>query len=337
MANLKFEMVHKGIDSATPAVMKHEIGAMNGYTVAYWRDKWLSNLRANREHYGPFSHRSLGKLWGILKNQPAIVVGAGPSLKKNVADLKRAREQGIKVLACLHSFSFLHDNGVEPDYYVSVDAAPEVADLMSRGGRETPEYYLRKTKRHILLASTTTHPETLRAWQGDVLFGHCLSGDNQFEREAKAIDDFNTNLSTGGNVLGACFYIAKSIMGANPIIFVGADLAYAPDGQFYAAGHTYDYEKVDKGDIVAQDIFGQQVRTHRAFFHFKTWFDHVCRRVPGIYINATEGGILGAYEQGNLACYQFLSLKRVLHMYRIHDHTVMQCEEPQLRNMSAVF
>ncbi len=330
-------MVHKGIDSLAQGVSAPEFRAMNAATLDYWGETWLANTRANKERFGHFAGASMGKLWGVLKNQPAIVVGAGPSLRKNVHELKRAKEQGIKILACLHSFSFLIDNGIEPDYFVSIDAAPEVVDLITRGGKMPPSCYLELSRKFTLLAATISHPKLFDEWKGNVLFGHCLSGSLEFDNKSKEIESFNMNLSTGGNVLGACFYIAKSIMGANPIVFVGADMAYAPDGEFYAAGHTYDYEHFDAGDVVAKDIHGTDVRTHRAFFNFKTWFDSICRRVPGIYINATEGGILGAYEQGNLACYQYMSLQKVLHMYRIHELTVMQCEEPHLLNKSAVF
>ncbi len=58
------------------------------------------------------------------------------------------------------------------------------------------------------------------------------------------------------------------------------------------------------------------------------WFDYACCSVPGIYINATEGGCLGAYPDGNIRQIIQLSLKEVVQMYSHQEHMREQCENP---------
>lgn len=67
------------------------------------------------------------------------------------------------------------------------------------------------------------------------------------------------------------------------------------------------------------DVFGMPRKTWQSYHQFKSWFDHRCMTVPGLYINATEGGTLGAYPEGNVDQILQKSLKEVIQMYSLSE------------------
>ena len=141
------------------------------------------------------------------------------------------------------------------------------------------------------------------------------------EAECPGIRDLNVFFQTGGNTLGASHYLAKAVLGANPLIFVGADLSFSHDRKF----HPFDspYDKQFAGVVPCTDVFGYRVATWPSYFGFKTWFEHMALgglgNRPGTYINATEGGILGAYPEGNMMQIPQRRLAEVITEYTMHD------------------
>jgi hypothetical protein len=127
-------------------------------------------------------------------------------------------------------------------------------------------------------------------------------------------------------------------MGANPIVFVGADFSFANSqphtcsdackpGEHSATSksvtkfHAWDssYDKNVGNVMCATDVFGNKVLTWQSYNNFRCWFESRMCKVDGIYINATEGGILGAYPNGNIAQIKQMSLEQVIKMYSISD------------------
>ncbi len=85
------------------------------------------------------------------------------------------------------------------------------------------------------------------------------------------------------------------------------------------------------------DIYGIKVNTWGSYFNFKCWFDARMCQVPGIYINATEGGILGAYDQGNISQIKQMDLEDALAMLHMQDHLKPQCESPGTENKTILY
>lgn len=302
-------------------------------TVNSWRKQWVSQVKENHARFGPFKDRGLGKLYGKLKNQPCIVVGSGPSLKHNVEDLKDTK--GIAVISCLHNFQFLEDNGVKVDYYTTLDAGRITIEEVSEGGKKTADEYFALTKDKTLIAFTGSHPELIAKWQGQVYWYAAPIPNEEVMAEIEAVEPFHTYVSSGGNVLGASFYIAKAIMGANPIVFVGADFAFGYDQKFHAWDSKYD---ANQGHVVhAVDVFGNRVKTWQSYYNFKCWFESRACVVPGLYINATEGGILGSYPDGNIEPIKQMALCDVIKMYSISEAVKGQCESPEVADKKILF
>jgi hypothetical protein len=302
-------------------------------TVNTWRETWIRQVKENHAKFGPFKNNGVGKLFGKLKNQPCIIVGSGPSLKFNVDELKDTK--GIPVISCLHNYQFLEDRGITPDYYVTLDAGPVTIEEVSEGGTKTSDEYFASTKNKKLIAFTGSHPDLISKWQGEVIWYMAPIPDQGIMDEFEKVEPFFTFVSSGGNVLGASMYIAKAIMGANPIVFVGADFSFGYDKKFHAWDSKYD---ANLGQVMyATDVFGNRVKTWQSYNNFKCWFENRCYSVPGIYINATEGGILGSYPEGNIEQIKQMALSDVIKMYSISDAVKPQCESPEIKDMKILF
>ncbi len=303
-------------------------------TVASWRTTWLRNYAENSKRFGPFKDKGLGQLFGAFRNKPAIVVGSGPSLRENALGLLKT-DPGIPIISCLHNFHFLEDSGIRADFYVSLDAGPVTIEEVSEGGALSPDEYWARTKDRTLLCAAMTDPGLIEKWQGKIYFFACPLPDKGLMAEFDAIEVFNTCVSSGGNVLGACTYIAKAIFGCNPIVFMGADFCFSYLDKFHGWDSKYD---ADIGQCIrATDVYGNTVKTWQSYANFKAWFDWLSLNVPGIYINCTEGGTFGAYREGNIRSVIQMTLDDFNIMTLLSDHVKPQCMEPTTAEKKILF
>lgn len=304
-------------------------------TVNAWREKWIANVTANKKRFGMFKDHGLGKLFGINEHRPAICVGSGPSLKDNIEELKNAKAAGILVISCLHNYQAMVDAGVDVDYYVSLDAGEVVVEEISEGGKKTHDEYVESTKGSHLLAFIGSSPKLFDNWKGKITLFNCPVPDQAYRDAASALEPFFTYVSTGGNVLGAAVYIAKAIFRSGAIIFVGANFSFSYTRGFHAWDSKYD---ANIGQCIrCIDVWGNSVLTWQSYYNFKIWFDWVCENVPGVYINCTEGGLLGSYPEGNIAAIRQMRLKDCLWMYTMGEQMRKQCEAPEIDDGKVLF
>jgi hypothetical protein len=183
--------------------------------------EWISDVLENielLEHTPTF----LG-LAEKYKNVPAFIVGAGPSLGKNVGLLADAAKKGI-IFAVNSSALALAKQGVTPQ----VLACMESIDL-SHVLQKVP--FLDQVTRAI---SLTAHPKTIRTGQGPLLpVYEGLPQLAPLSTLGKA-----PGLPVCGSVSTLAFSLAQRL-GCSPIVFVGQDLAYT-GGQTYAPGTVYE-------------------------------------------------------------------------------------------------
>lgn len=316
----------------TTASMYQQACSNDGGTINYWRDIWLKNIRVNHEKHGPFKENGIGHLFGRCRYQPVIIAGSGPSLKYNADKLKD--RNGIILVSCLHNFHYLEDVGASPDFYVSLDAGPVTIEEVSEGGSLSPEEYWEKTKDRTLIAFIGSDPELIDKWQGKIYWFQAPIPDQIYMDETKKIENFNQLVSTGGNVLGVCLYISKAWFGSGATIFVGADFSFGYDRKFHSWSSKYDAKM---GRCIPQvDIYGNKVPTWQSYANFKKWFDYISLKVPGIYINASEGGCLGSYPQGNLNSFRYMDLDQVIDMYSMCDKIKEQAINPECEGEASI-
>lgn len=300
---------------ATPGALFQQACQNDETTIDHWQHIWLGQITANKQKFGSFAENSAASEFKKHEGKPCIIAGSGPSLKVNAHELKN--RGSIPLVSCLHNFHFFEDLGLNPEYYVTLDAGPVTIEEVTEGGTKTEEEYWALTEQRTLLAFIGTHPDLLAKWRGKILFFNAPVPRPSFMEKVDAVEKFNLYFSNGGNVLGACLYFSKAILGCFTTIYVGADFSFGYDSKFHAWDSKYD---ASMGNVqMATTIHGIKVPTWPSYYNFKAYFDSVALRVPGIYYNCTEGGCLGAYSEGNIAAFKYLDLKDCLAQINMHN------------------
>jgi len=318
---------------ASPQQLYGNACSSDTITIESWRGIWIENVKANKKRFGNFKDHSIGKLFGINSYKPAIIVGSGPSLGYNGDKLK---DRGpLLAVSCLHNYHFFEDRNIPIDYYVSLDAGEIVLEEIAEGGTKSEKEYWDSTKDKKLCAFIGSSPKLFEKWQGEIYLFNAPVPDQAYIQTVAGLEEFNTYVSNGGNVLGACLYISKGIMGSNPIAFMGADFSFGYDKRFHSWDSKYDKKL---GNVLrGVDVFGNKVLTWPSYMNFKYWFDYIALQVPGLYINCTEGGMMGAYPEGNLMAIKQMGIQDFIEMYRMHEQLRPSCENPEIQEKRILF
>ena len=302
-------------------------------TINFWRSTWEKNIKANHEKFKSFKDHSLGKLFGYAHQKPVVIAGSGPSLKVNAKELENRED--VTVISCLHNFHFMEDIGCPADFYVSLDAGDVTVEEVYEGGSKSEEEYWELTKGRKLLCYIATSPRLLEKWRGEVYFFNAPVPDVDYIANIEKIEKFNTYVSNGGNVLGACLYIAKAFMGASIVGFIGADFCFSYEKKFHAWESKYDAKL---GNVMrVKDVFGNSVYTWKSYYNFKGWFEFITLTVPGVYYNCSEGGTFGAYLEGNIRSVHQLPLKDFLRQITMYSEIKEQSFNPMTDEKKLLF
>lgn len=224
--------------------------------------------------------KSLRKLAANMPNDvPAILVSAGPSLSKNVKELKKAKGKAL-IMAVEAAVNPLIKNGIVPDIMVSVDPTKGAEYISEKGASEIP-----------LVSGMNCCEGLTTAHTGEKIYVSDLNPfvENFFIRTCGMLPQ----LGTGGSVSNSAFHLAH-LLGCKRIILVGQDLAYTGE-KSHAEGSVRGKETMDQLIDIEKDIdiFGNPILTSRMFIWFKTWFeDYIVKHGDIRVINATEGGIM---------------------------------------------
>lgn len=217
------------------------------------------------------------------KGKPAIVVATGPSLNKNIHLLKDIQDKAL-ILACDASLKPLLENGVEPDAVLSVERVMITYDKFYKG-KTMP-------KDTVIIAPPIVRPEILDSFEDNRKVISFKRGEGIHEWMASAIDDKGL-IPTGSSVAHLCFSVA-SVLGADPIILIGQDLAYSPEGYSHGSGAEV-LEKVDlnnKNIVYVKDYNGNDIPSTQVWKNFLTQLEDYISKSESETIDATEGGAL---------------------------------------------
>jgi len=222
-----------------------------------------------------FYQRSINDLKNQFKNVPAFIVSAGPSLDKNVKELKNVKDKGI-IFSGGRTLPTLLNHNIEPHFVVSMD--PGIA-----------AYHVLKDcadHKFPLITTVVSNDTVISEHQGDVFY---ISNS-----EYRGLVQYFTQrdmdiLPLGASVANASLAIAV-YLGCNPIIFLGQDLAYT-DGKHHADSCGGTTLKEDDDLIEVEGIDGNKVFTNSVWHTFLMWMEKFIIHNPNkTYIDATEGG-----------------------------------------------
>jgi len=218
------------------------------------------------------------------------VVGAGPSLDKNIRFLHRAQNKAV-IISCDAALNPLMENGIIPDFVVCLDPQEEITRFLVN----VPQGGI------TLVVPSIVHPHVLELWENNVLFFNKFAPDIPTLVEIQKMVPHIGILTPGGTVLSVTYDLAFQA-GGNPIIFIGQDLSYPKK-----KSHSHGSDAAGKGLklmmdrqkdqlVLETDINGQSLRTLKSMAVSKQWFDwaftNFQRENPLMVVNCSEAGIL---------------------------------------------
>lgn len=221
-------------------------------------------------------------------NQPVVLISAGPSLDTAIDDLKKIRNN-VKLFCVGSALRTLMKNGISPDMICIIDAQPIVYEqIRNYEDLDIPLCFL----------STASHLAVSRYYGPKYVFYN-----QKTEHEEGII------INTGRSVSTALLDIAIKSR-ANPIIFVGQDLAFIDNKhhtetyfEMYGASNTVDdhgiYKKVVGVDGMLHD-------TTLGLLSFKGWIERAIRENPQTkFINCSKGLRIDGTIEMNLGEFKF--------------------------------
>ncbi|KAA8756253.1 motility associated factor glycosyltransferase family protein [Paenibacillus sp. UASWS1643] len=231
--------------------------------------------------------KDVSQLRDLFKDMPAIVVAAGPSLNKNIKELKKFKGKAV-IVAVDTIAERLCQEGIVPDFICSIE----------RG--ELTYSYFYKDKSYpsevTLVAPLLVYPEIFEEFQGEVIIPiRDNVGEYNWLKEILNLTQDNS-ISIGLSCAHIAFGFAEHL-GASPIVLVGQDLAYGNSlAETHASNTIYDQKPIN-ADNVAKRVYtkgysGSDVATTDTWNAFRNWFEAEIYNKQLNVINATEGGAL---------------------------------------------
>jgi hypothetical protein len=254
--------------------------------------KTAENIAANIGWYA--ATPSVERLHERYKGKPAVIVSAGPSLRKNKHLLAGLEERAV-LIAVQTTLQPLLDMGVRPQFVTSLD----YHEICSRFFEKLPPDL--KTE---LVAEPKATEAIFKLFPGPVT----VLGNDFAESLVREMGMRKTTLTAGATVAHLAYYLAEH-MGCDPIIFVGQDLAFS-DGLCYTPGTSYEdvwrpelsryctVEMKQWDQIVRErtilrrvpDADGNAIYTEERLFMYLQQFERDFGLSRARIIDATEGG-----------------------------------------------
>ncbi len=308
---------------------------------------WIENYLTNIPNI--IKYPVIDKLVGRFRDVPLIIVGAGPSLRKNIHLLRDIKGRAL-IMAAITAHRILLKHGIVADMVI----AAEKVDMS--------EYFTgtEEEKRIRLVLPELVYPGTFeKDVKGKfVYFSSFMELGRAHARYwgSEFLPDIGGSVTTAALSMGIAF-------GCNPIVFIGQDLSFSSDGLSHAPGGVYSEQELkidrEKGKIIVSNRYisikekmpkeirplwlkgvdGKPVLTRTAWVAFHQWFEDYMRYLshtkPHIkVINATEGG---AYIKGM----EHIPLKEVIRRYiktdaHIEDTITSAEKEPPQRDLKGL-
>jgi hypothetical protein len=239
---------------------------------------------------------SLSRLERRYQGKPAIIVSAGPSLRKNKHLLREAAGKAV-LIAVQTTFQPLLEMGIEPQFVTSLD----YHDICARFFEKLPSGV-----RTELIAEPKATDGIFRLNPGPLT----VLGNDYAEGLLQEMNLGKVRLRAGATVAHLAYYLAEHL-GCDPIIFVGQDLGFS-DGLCYTPGTSYEdvwrpemspfctvemkqWEQIVRDRAILRQVpdqQGQAMYTEERLFAYLQQFERDFAASKARIIDASEGGAL---------------------------------------------
>lgn len=235
----------------------------------------------------------------LAKNKAVVLVGAAPSVSKQI-DVLKTLDDNFIVVACNTVYKHLVLSGVKVDYVFVVEAQSHIKNDVTIQDTNTK-----------LIASQFVYPDVLKNWQGEKWI-YYVSGGKLFDRLMQ-----NENIETdigGGNAISTAACWAYKYLCARDFILIGTSFCRYGDHYYFDGRSEEKICNFSNKDtkFKAADIYGCLVDVTPAQLMYKTWFERFIKEVSNAtFTNSTEDGILGVVPE-------IMTADRDGGQYRIH-------------------
>jgi hypothetical protein len=239
--------------------------------------------------------------------KPGFIVSAGPSLDKNILQLKKIRNRGV-ILTVDTALKPLLKRKINPHFVLVAD--PSFKNFAHLAG-------IGDSYSNWLVTDAGVSGEVYREFQSRI-YSVSLQRPlmNIIQKNVEPIG----NIDAWGSVISLALNFAI-YCGLNPIIFLGLDFAYSANRN-HCRGSSWeeqwlenysDLEKMQRREkesirgiarsIKTTDIYGRDTITSERFLLYKNYFINELKKAKTsrVFINATEGGIVTELENQNLS------------------------------------
>ena len=288
---------------------------MEGNTLSVYGHSFMDNR---------FKHLSsihndylLEKLQGVFAGKPAIIVAGGPSLDKNIHLLSQAKNKAV-IIAVDTVLPALLANNISPDFVCSIDYKSFIYEKLASVAPQA--------KNISLICLSWVDTSVTKIFPSERIF---------WSFTAKPVEHWinsqlgGTILNSGAGSVAQLNFLAATLMGCSPIIFVGQDLAYTTSNSHMKHAvltHSDDMDKILKSKelLWVKGVTEDKVPTIRSYVAFKKTFEQMIHATPNKYINATEGG---AHIEGT----EILSLEKTLNLFCLDSFEIEKLITDRLR------
>jgi len=304
-------------------------------------DEWISNFALNlNDIWNEPSANDLDFITNNSKNSEnssAIVIGKGPSLKKNnhLEILRKSDYKGA-IICTDGSLINVLNSGITPDlfpkfYVVTIEPYKIQTNLYDN---EIVDKFGTKIKG---LFSTLTHPSAVSRARKAGIKIHWLHTLFDYDEGKKSINSISSimvrakkhrglpAIQTGGNVGTSCWFVGWKILKCSTIILIGMNHGWEEDDSIetiMSHGNMFEAPKIDKQSETFKKLFPKihnpEFNTtcilDPIFQYYSTALKEFIERAPPeiTTINATEGGSLFG---GRIRC---ISFKNFLNQYKMN-------------------
>lgn len=219
-----------------------------------------------------------------IEDIPAIVISAGPSLDKNIKEVKKAQGKAFLIVVDAALRTVIRE-GIQPDMVCTID--PEAPDRFFESVGENE---------FLWACGHWTNPSVLKQYGNKVFYyNSVVPWWDEIIREEISYE--YPKIESGGCVSADAFQLAR-YLGFKTIIFIGQDLAFTD-----SKAHTNGIEGIlGENDayiqsrylVQVEDYNGNMLDTDFQMHYYKMWFDKVIPMIKDeiCVIDATEGGAL---------------------------------------------
>ena len=216
------------------------------------------------------------KRYGLMDT--AIIVSTGPSLDKQLDTLKKFAPYAT-VISVDASYPILAKHDIAPDYVMSMERVLPTSTFFEK-------VHPNIDKDIYFVVASVTHKQTIKNILPRRLV---LTMRPQQEEQMFGMKRYGY-LGIGHSCANMAYQLAY-VLGHKNIVFIGQDLAFAPDGKSHATGHAF--AQADENIFVKAYGGVGEVRTTYVWTLFKNQFENDIAQSSLESIksyNCTEGG-----------------------------------------------